>query len=572
MFRRFRFFTKLFIAFLLTGIIPVALISILFAFLSGNIMKGSYRQQSQIVVNRISQDLSEQFEKYRHTVYQMSSDSKIINAIERDEQPDRQQLLFLYQKMYQALTGNIDNASLHIISLSSFPSISTQLVPESYIEADSDTAGGIFGLARLKPEKTFLRFNSFINGRGDAVMLTFCRAVRNAEDEVIGFIVLDINKNHIAETAEKGNQEFFSQLLVVDPLNNKVVDLNHDENDGNFSRLPFLAEIPTDYPGLYTKGDRMIVHQPLELTPFQIAGSVPMNVVLSNLAYLTRITLLMFILSLFLAVLLAYTISRSISGPVHRLSLAMGKVEEGDLSVRIDSDRSDEIGLLYKRFNIMTSRIGSLVSETKEEQKQLRIAERKALQAQINPHFLYNTLNTIKSIAKLEGVDQITTIATEFGKLLRSAIDNNRDTVTLKESLDLVESYLVIQKIRYGQRLSFEIRSDSDLYELPIPKLIIQPVVENAVIHGLEQKVEPGRVEIEVRKVSESLLIEVKDDGLGLSEGKFRDESCGVGLSNVKKRLFLTYGEACSLTIENREDIRGTRVLISIPLEEGNTL
>lgn len=568
MLRRFRYIYKLFLAFLLTGIIPVALLSSSFALLSDGIMKGSYKQQAQLAIKGISSDLDNLFEEYSHRVYALSVDEDIINAILQDSNPPRSERLNLYKKIYTALSGHIDHASLHIISMTGFPSLSSQQVPSSYLDTDSDAAGGIFILARSQPEKTWAVFNSYVTGRGDPVFLTICRAIRDERANIIGFVLLDVNKSHIATLSEDQNHDVFSQLLIVDPKNNVVSDLRHSENDGDFSRLPFLSEIRTNTSGEYTADERMIIHTPLELQPFQIAGTVPIKVILSNLDYLVRITLWMLLFCTALAVILAILVSRSISKPVHSLTLAMGQVEEGDLSVRIPLERHDEIGLLFKRFNIMTGRIENLVTETKEEQAQLRIAERKALQAQINPHFLYNTLNTIKSIAKLQGIDQITTIVTQLGKLLRNTIDNEKEMVSLAESLELLESYLAIQKIRFGQRLSYSIEAPENILLQKVPKLILQPIVENAVIHGLEQKTEAGKVTVKASEKENMLNIEISDNGLGMDIPWVPGEHSGphgVGLNNIRRRLILIYGESAGLDISSRAD-EGTQVIVTIPM------
>ncbi|MDA3958997.1 sensor histidine kinase, partial [Oceanispirochaeta sp.] len=321
--------------------------------------------------------------------------------------------------------------------------------------------------------------------------------------------------------------------------------------------------------GLFTLNERMVIYTPLAVEPFVIAGTVPLNVVLSNLGYLIHITLWLLLFCIFLAVLLALLVSRSISRPVHSLTLAMGRVESGDLKVRIFDDRKDEIGLLFKRFNIMTGRIETLMVETREEQEKLRVAERKALQAQINPHFLYNTLNTIKSIAKLEGIDQITTIVTQLGKLLRHTIENENEIVPLKASLELIESYLAIQKIRFGKRLSYSIHVPDRYSQQPVPKLILQPLVENAVIHGLEQKMEPGMITLTAWDQEGDLILEVRDDGEGMSIQWSANEAAGshsVGLSNVHRRLELLYGEPYGLTIESQPG-EGTIIRVRIPLK-----
>ncbi|MDA3957929.1 cache domain-containing protein, partial [Oceanispirochaeta sp.] len=226
MLRRFRFFYKLFIAFFLTGVIPVALLSTSFALFSGGIVTGSYKQQGHIAIRGMSEDLNALLQKYRHTVYSLSSDDEIIEAILEDKVPERSDLLTLYKKIYTALSGHIDHASLHVISLTGFPSFSTHQIPKSYLNRD-DAAGGSFSLARSQPERSWAVFNNFINERGNIVMMTLIRAIRDSEGSIIGFVVLDINKPHIARMSEEKNQDVFSQILIVDTKRNLVSDLRH---------------------------------------------------------------------------------------------------------------------------------------------------------------------------------------------------------------------------------------------------------------------------------------------------------------------------------------------------------
>ena len=310
--------------------------------------------------------------------------------------------------------------------------------------------------------------------------------------------------------------------------------------------------------------------KPLKTPHISVTGTVPLNIILTNLAYLVRITLWVLLVCLVLSVLLAILISRSISNPVKKLIFSMSKVEKGDLNVRIESSREDEIGILFQKFNIMTERIRELMKETLEEQGQLMTAERKALLAQINPHFLYNTLNTIRSISKLKGVESITTIVTQLGKLLRSTIENDEEFVTLGESLELVESYLAIQRIRFGDKIQTSIQTPEALRPHPFPKLILQPIIENAVIHGLEQKVGPGRIDLKVERTEKEMEIIITDDGIGTDRPEQFREGIGknnIGLHNVHRRLQLYYGKPYGIDVESSPD-RGTEVTIRIPLKE----
>ena len=569
MFGKNRYLYRLIFAFLLTSILPLGLLSSFFGLFSADVLEDSYRLQSKAAIKNIAREINLQLESFSHIVYTLSRDEEIIDTLETMDEAEKPNMLNLYQKLYSSLSGNIDNAALHIISLTGLPSYSTQQIPNSYQDAPPDTSGGFFLKARHDPERTIVSLNNYINNHGTLVSLSLCKSIRTGNGRIVGFVVLDIYKNYLSMIADRINQGIFSELMLVDPTRNLVSDLYHPENDGNFSQLPFLTGIPSFNAGLFIEEGRMITYQPLETLHISVTGTVPLNIIMTNLAYLVRITLWVLLVCLVLSVFLAILISRSISNPVKKLIFSMSKVEKGDLNVRIESSREDEIGILFQKFNIMTERIRKLMKETLEEQSQLMNAERKALLAQINPHFLYNTLNTIKSISKLEGVESITTIVTQLGKLLRSTIENNEEFVTLGMSLELVESYLSIQRIRFGNKIQTSIQAPEALYPHPFPKLILQPIIENAVIHGLEQKIGSGRIDLKVERTEKEIEIIITDDGIGTDRPKlFREETDNnIGLYNVHRRLQLYYGEPYGIDIESRPD-RGTEVTIRIPLKE----
>jgi two-component system sensor histidine kinase YesM len=172
---------------------------------------------------------------------------------------------------------------------------------------------------------------------------------------------------------------------------------------------------------------------------------------------------------------LSYFFTKTIEKPVNTLAKTMRKVESADLSVHIEEKSIAEFAQLDRTFNAMIGQIVNLIKLTREEEEKVREAERKALHSQMNPHFLFNTLNTVKALASLHGEEQILTITTKLGKLLREIIDNRNTEQTLENSLDLVANYLAIQKIRYGDKLTATIDMDKQLAHMKIPRLIIQP-------------------------------------------------------------------------------------------------
>lgn len=195
----------------------------------------------------------------------------------------------------------------------------------------------------------------------------------------------------------------------------------------------------------------------------------------------------------------------------------------------------------------------------------MKEAERKALEAQINPHFLYNTLNVITSLAKIHKQEKIQQISVRLGKLLRNAIDNRDAEVTLKESFSLVESYLTIQHIRYGEKLKTSLYLDPSIEDVHTPKLIIQPLIENAIIHGLEMKMGEWIIEVEAKRVDSTIIIRVKDNGIGFDTSLLsviaKENSPHVGLYNIQRRLYLRYKEQASFNILSKIG-NGTEVTI----------
>jgi two-component system sensor histidine kinase YesM len=188
----------------------------------------------------------------------------------------------------------------------------------------------------------------------------------------------------------------------------------------------------------------------------------------------------------------------------------------------------------------------------------------------MNPHYHYNTLNTIKAIAKLHDEQEILTITTRLGKLLRNTIDNHESEATIRDSLSLVESYLTIQKIRFGEKLHVLIDVDEQILDIKTPKLLIQPLVENAIIHGLEPKIGDWKITIRGSYRMGMVKLTISDNGIGFPPGTLPEnlddlaDSSHVGVYNVYRRIKLKYGEAGSLRIHSTSGA-GTLVVLSFP-------
>lgn len=303
-----------------------------------------------------------------------------------------------------------------------------------------------------------------------------------------------------------------------------------------------------------------------ELTAYQ---SFYKDLQLRNDHFITFIIFL-FITTIMLAVFFAFWFSNGITSPLHKLSHAAKEVSSGDLlGDPIEVQSTEELKVLGNAFNHMRSNIHGLVEEIKDQSeldRLLKEMELKHLQSQINPHFLFNTLNTISKMAYLEDAHTTSELINSVSALLRHSLGVLDENVTLKDELNIVEEYFRIQKTRFSERVQFVTEIDDTCLDIEIPRLTLQPLVENAFIHGIEEKEEGGIISICIKQTAEDVIVEVTDDGEGISQEEItrllslspeRNErvghSTGIGLTNVVRRLQLFYRISNVVEIDSEE-------------------
>ena len=266
---------------------------------------------------------------------------------------------------------------------------------------------------------------------------------------------------------------------------------------------------------------------------------------------------------------------RSVVQPVRKLCEASKLVAKGDFTVRSDVESKDEIAVLADNFNDMTVEIGRLVERIKEEQANIRNMESKLLQAQINPHFLYNTLDTIVWLAESGRDEEVVKMTSYLSEFFRTTLSKGKDYITLEEEKRHVESYLQIQQFRYQDIMDYRIEMDEEIMDYTVPKLTLQPLVENALYHGIKKKRGGGTILIEGKLEGNKILLKVIDNGKGMTEQELARlrryiAGCedggkqGFGLGNVNQRIHRYYGEEYGIFFESEEN-RGTEAVIIIP-------
>ncbi len=403
------------------------------------------------------------------------------------------------------------------------------------------------------------------------------RATNNLSLEPLGTIVFQIDLEKLIQKYTSVLPKYNVNLLILSE--NKTIYGTKGFPPLNQEVLHFKGE--AGYETRALGGQKMFIsYTTSQYTKWVYANILPYENIFERVTILRYIILALFILLFITIVFISMYIARSLTKPIENLSTRMKRVEKGEFELEETdvpgANRMDEIGHLHRDFEIMVRKINTLIREDYTKQIVIKDAQLKALQAQINPHFLYNTLESINWLAKVNKQKSISLMVESLGSLLRSAISSKEKVITLSEELALLESYITIQKIRYENRLEFRMEVDGRVKACKIPKLTLQPIVENSINYGLEKMLDACRISVRSVCGEGSFEIVIEDNGPGIEEellqklqtGELEPKGFGIGLKNIDHRLKLIFGGQYGISVENKPE-EGTRVSIKIPYEKG---
>lgn len=396
----------------------------------------------------------------------------------------------------------------------------------------------------------------------------------------LGTAVLYLKEKDIASIYLNNLANRDDKFFIVDK-NNKIIS-TQDKNElykkfdedkylGNYK----LDEVSNTKSFIRSIGDRkaLITVQDFEKLNWKVISVITMDEITNENARITKLIVIFGVICMVFAFIASYLLSYTISKPILKLVNVMKKIKSGDMELRADINAKGEIGMLGAGFNSLMDRINALLDQIYSEQKLKRENEFKLLQSQIKPHFLYNTIETIISFIKLDLKDNAMLTAKSLAGFYRISLSKGNDIITIKEEVNLIDNYLSIQKLRYMEYIDYRLDFDEDILKYQIPKLTLQPLVENAIYHGLKQKGDKGLLVIKGYIEKDVIKIEVLDDGVGMSEEQiFRvlnkpindQKSIDFGVHSVDSRLKLLYGDEYGLSIESKI-AEYTKVTVSLP-------
>jgi two-component system sensor histidine kinase YesM len=401
----------------------------------------------------------------------------------------------------------------------------------------------------------------------------------NEEGELSqGLLLIDMNFSAVSELCQSAKLGNTGYVYFIDN-NGKIVYHPYQQliNSNLFDEdLDSVQEhIFGTFTNTFEGRERLVIINTVNNARWRIVGVAYMDELMAGLNQYTTVMIIVLAFCIVITILLARSVSAYISRPIRELERLMNSVERGDFSAPPTVGGNQEVAALSQTFALMVGRIRQLMDDIVKSQEMKRKFELDALQAKINPHFLYNTLDSVVWMAEQNDTEGVITMITALAKLFRISISKGRDIITLSEELEHVRNYLIIQQIRYQDKFEFTISMEEGMENLPTIKLIVQPIVENAIYHGIKYLQEMGHIDIKVfKRKPGAIVIEVRDNGVGMDaqkldtilslEGPPHKSGAGIGVRNVHQRIQLYYGSDYGLEISSELD-EGTLVRLVIP-------
>lgn len=594
---------QLMLLFLLFAIVPSVGLGLLVNWTVERVVERQVEGHTMQLIGKVNEALNSKMENLQNMTYLIAFDPDIdafmddkmppnddagIESMNRDTITETEQnrlygikqTLQGFTTLYPEIAGIVlVNASGDYISNEMYPRAEQSLIQENWYQKASANPGIFMVLGQPKERN----LTTHVRYKDDEIVSVARSITDEASGRVRGVIMIDLKLRSVSQAARNVTLGKSGYVMVTDAEGQSVYKPEH----------PLIEHIPTDWfpsgeSGTFTAetegGTLLFMYQSSTFTGWRTVGVFPTRDSISEVRQIQfYVVSFVFVVCLF-GLSASLWFSRSIAQPIFRLMSYMRRAETGNLRPGRWSDRADEIGMLGNSYNRMLAQIRELISLNELRERQKRDAEMRSLQEHIKPHFLYNTLDTIHWMARKEGAEDVSGMVGALSRLFRIGLSKGQDYIPLHSEIEHMTSYLQIQQTRYRDRLQYTLNIPEELGELFVLKLLLQPLIENAIYHGIKGRRGPGHIRVEARLEHNRLLLTVQDNGAGMSNERLAEmqqlleaplasleaSSPGMtgksyGMLNVQARLRLSFGDEYGIVLESQEG-EGTSVTINHPL------
>lgn len=559
------FKTRVFFMCLLATLVPLLISSVvmvhIFTMSLNRQSEGTAKQQ----ITEISERFSRLLEDCENTCAELTADGSAAWNLIDNTTIEIQKGMYL--SLYQAVQEIYGHAQCSVYDAGGRLRFTTDTLPR---EGKLPVYWGLLRKTSQGYGMTYYRTDPYLAVTNPSILMQGAYSLENPHGARTGYVVLDFTRDNF-DNVFSGFYSLTDMILILDDHRKPVYCSRPDYSEAQISGI--IAELMKPQGTAEAgKGAQqyLCLREPERGFYVILCRQAPISA--PAVRMMGTVVLALSLLSLALSLVISEALARHITRPVSRLDKAIAKVKDGDLSIQVKVKTNDELGRLTESFNQMVKDLKRYLEDRVQRQKDLNETTLRLYQTQLNPHFLYNTLDTIKWSAKIHQIPEIAVLAENLAVILRKSI-SSKPFIQLREELDTIESYIKIQKIRFAGRFLYETEVPDMLEDCVIPKMILQPLVENAIIHGLDGCAN-GYICIYAAQKDGILRISVTDDGCGMGQEMLdwmnspnpakRDGH--LGLYNVIQILKLYYGEEYGIQAES--DTSGTTVTIRLPAKK----
>jgi two-component system sensor histidine kinase YesM len=576
---------KLIINFMLISIVPSLLLGLLVSYSVTRIIEDKANEHTLQLISKVNTSIEHVVSNMQNVTYFISFDphvqkflSESDNELDPEEQYTASQFLKGFTTLYPEVAGILVADRLGTYMSNDMYARTMKPMTEEHWYKQAVESRGIFTIVGHPVDRNV---TTHTNYKPEEVV-SVARAILEPATQVVkGVVLVDLKLRIIAEAAKDVRLGKTGYLMVIDHKGESIYTPSN----------PIIDFFPLDWIEGQSSGtfsqevdsrSLQFIYMTSPFTNWTTVGVFPTNESATEVREIQFYVVSFVFLICMMGITASLYVSHTISRPIQQLQSFMHKAESGDLTVRHTSSRTDEIGNLGKSFNTMLVQLRKLLVLTELQERKKREAELKSLQAHIKPHFLYNTLDTIHWLARKKGADDVAEVVESLSRLFRIGLSKGNEMIPLVDEMEHIHSYLKIQKTRYRDKLNYEIDIDPNTQQLTVLKIMLQPVVENAIYHGLKQRRGPGMIRISTKLEDQTLILIVEDDGVGIEPERLLDlqdqlalemagqtYSSGYGIMNVQARIKLTFGERYGVLIDSDYG-KGTTVKIVHPIIDGS--
>ena len=557
---------------------------------SSRLIYNQAKEESQRSLQNMQDDLNTFIKKMENGLLQVYNQKDFIADLKRNM--DSSQLKEKYHRVaYNLATGNFDTTDA-VLALYVYDSdhkiISTYrraVTPKHnypvdiYDAAEEDNAEVVRSYA--ESDNSQMLITSYYNKyrEKDIVRFVIKMFSYTNTNPKIGYIVCDIDSKTILGMMKKYRVDEEMYIWLQPVGDRPIVSMGTLNKDSEKTFQEITEKVGESKTEITEWQDEQRVFFAIGQKKYNLWAYALMPETLLNQSQkvLTQNLILITVIMLIVITLSFLLVSRGITRPLEQMTATVQEIQNGNTQLRMTNLKNDEVGKLGASFNNMLDQIERLIAKEYESELMKNRAEYQALQTQINPHFLYNTLDTMSSIAEIQGCLQVSALCQSLAGMFRYSLNMKEPLSTVSQEMVHLKNYIYVMNVRMHDQVKFEYEIDEQSLQDSLPRISIQPLVENAVNHGLRNKKGEKKVWIQIREEETDLLVEVKDNGIGISQERINEifeekensekKRTSVGIINIHKRLKLLYGEECGIHIES-EVADGTIVWFRIPISK----